>query len=248
MKKPISLLAATLLMSPAVVFSGAATNDVTGNWNGTLDAGSVKLRVVFKISKAVGGDLTAKMDSLDQGARDIPVDTVTVKNKTIRLEVKTINGVYEGTVDAAGTKATGQWKQGPQTLPLTLERGQGADSTSEAEKLSPSDIEGSRQAAQKVAGTWNGTLAVGAASLRLRLNISKTADGAATGTMDSLDQGANAIPMSTITHKEGKVRFEVRGIGGVYDGTLAADGSALSGQWHQGGQTMPLDFRKAAPK
>ena len=54
--------------------------------------------------------------------------------------------------------------------------------------------------------------------------------------------------MSTFTHKEGKVRFEVRGIGGVYEGTLAADGSALSGQWHQGGQTMPLDFKKAAPK
>jgi hypothetical protein len=245
MKKKITLLVATLLMSPAVAFSAAGTNDVTGNWKGTLDVGSVKLRLVFKISKAAGGGLTARMDSPDQGVRDIPVDNVTVKNKAIRLEVKTISGVYEGTVDDAGTKATGQWKQGPQALPLTLERGQGADSTSEAEKLSPSDLAASKQAAQKVAGTWNGTLTVGAASLRLRLNISKTAAGAATGTMDSLDQGANGIPMSAITHKEGKVRFEVRGIGGVYEGTLAADGSALSGQWRQGGQTLPLDFKKA---
>jgi hypothetical protein len=248
MKNTMSLLAATLLMSPAVALSAAGTNDVTGNWKGTLDVGSVKLRVVFKISKTAGGGWTAKMDSPDQGARDMPVETVTVKNRTMRLEVKTIQGVYEGTVDAAGTKSTGQWKQGPQTLPLTLERSQGADSTSDAEKLSPSDLAASKQAAQKVAGTWNGTLAVGAANLRLRLNISKTAAGAATGTMDSLDQGANNIPMSTITHKEGKVRFEVRGIGGVYEGTLAADGSTLSGQWHQGGQTMPLDFKKATPK
>lgn len=248
MKKARSLLAATLLMSPAAAFSAADTDDGTGNWKGTIEAGSVKLRVVFKISKAAGGGLTAKMDSPDQGMRDLPVDTVTVKNKTIRLEVKTINGVYEGTVDAAGTKATGKWQQGPQTLPLTLERGQGADSTSEAERLSPSDLAASKQAAQKVAGTWNGTLTVGAANLRLRLNISKTASGAATGTMDSLDQGANDIPMSTITHKEGKVRFEVRGIGGVYEGTLSADGSGLSGQWHQGGQTMPLDFKKAPVK
>ena len=247
MKKAISLLAATLFMSPAVAFSAAGTNDVTGNWKGALDVGSVKLRIVFKISKSASGDLTAKMDSLDQGARDMPVDTVTVKDKMIRLEVKAISGVFEGTLDAAETKATGEWKQGPQALPLTLARGQGADSLP-AEQLSPSDLAASKQAAQKIAGTWNGTLAVGAANLRLRLNISKTAAGAATGTMDSLDQGANDIPMSAITHKDGKVRFEVRGIGGVYEGTLAADGSTLSGQWGQGGQTLPLDFKKATSK
>jgi hypothetical protein len=247
MKSAISLLAATWLLSPAVAFS-AGSNDATGNWKGTLDVGPVKLRLVFKINKTAGGDLIAKLDSLDQGVRDIHVDTVTVQNKTLHLEVKAINGVYEGTLDASGTKAIGQWKQGPQAWPLTLERGQGAESTSEAEKLSPSDLAASKQAAQKLAGTWNGTLAAGAANLRLRLNISKTAAGAATGTMDSLDQGANDIPISSITHKEGKVRFDVRGIGGVYEGTLAADGLALSGQWHQGGQTMPLDFTKATPK
>jgi hypothetical protein len=248
MKKAITLLAAALLMSPAIAFSDVSTNDVTGNWKGTLDAGPVKLRLEFKISKAAGGDLTAKLDSPDQGARDIPVDTVTVNNGTLRLEVKTVNGVYEGTMDAAGKKATGEWKQGPQALPLILERGQGAASTPGAEKLSPSDLAASKQAAQKVAGIWNGTLAAGAANLRLRLNITKTASGAAMGTMDSLDQGAKDIPMSSITLKADKVRFEVRGIGGVYEGTLSADGSALGGQWHQGGQTMPLDFTKAAPK
>ncbi len=56
MKKPISLLAAVLLMSSAVAFSAAGTNDVTGNWNGTLDVGSVMLRVVFKFSKTAGGE------------------------------------------------------------------------------------------------------------------------------------------------------------------------------------------------
>jgi hypothetical protein len=247
MKKIISLLAATLLLSSAVAFGAAATNDVTGNWKGTLDAGSIKLRVVFKISKAAGGDLTAKMDSPDQGARDIPVDAVSVKDSTLRLEVKAVNGVYEGTLDAAGTKATGQWTQGPQSLALTLERGQGTDSATEAEKLSPADLAASKQAALKAVGIWNGTLSTGTANLRLRINISKTAAGAATGKLDSLDQGANGIPLSAITFKDGKLRFEARGIGGVYEGTLAAEGSALTGQWQQGGQTLPLDFKKATP-
>jgi hypothetical protein len=246
LKKVTSLLAAALLLLSAAVF-GAATNDASGNWKGTLEVGSIKLRLVFRISKAASGELTAKMDSPDQGARDIPVNAVSVKDNTLRLEVKAVNGVYEGTLDAAGMQATGQWTQGPQSLPLILDRGQGTKSASESEKLSTADLAASKQAALKAAGIWNGTLAAGAANLRLRVTISKTAAGAAAGTLDSLDQGANGIPLSAITFKDGKVRFEARGIGGAYEGTLAADGLTLSGQWQQGGQTLLLDFKKATP-
>ena len=246
MKTTLHLLVIAILASFGLAISAPAPTDITGNWKGTLEAGSVKLRLVFKINQAAGGDLTAKMDSPDQGARDLPVDTVTVQDKTLRLEVKAVQGVDEGTLDETRTKAAGQWKQGPNTLPLTLERSRGTDSTSETETLSPADLAASKQAAQKIAGTWNGTLTAGAAKLRLRLNISKTAAGAATGTMDSLDQGAKDIPLIAITYKEGAVRFEARGIGAFYEGTLAADGAALTGQWHQGGQTMALDFKKAS--
>jgi hypothetical protein len=245
MKKALSLLAVTVLIPLSSAFSAPGTNGVTGNWLGTLEAGSVKLRVVFKISRAPGGDLAATMDSLDQGARDIPVNAVTLSNRALRLEVNMVQGVYEGMLDDAGTKAIGQWKQGVQTLPLTLVRVQRAKLESAPETLSPADRAANQAAAQKVTGTWNGTLAAGAANLHLRVKISKTAAGAATGTMDSLDQGANDIPLSVITCRDGKVRFEVRGIGGVYEGTLAGEGATLSGQWQQAGRTFPLDFKKA---
>jgi hypothetical protein len=97
----------------------------------------------------------------------------------------------------------------------------------------------------KTPGTWSGALTTPTGTLRLRLNISKSATGAATGTMDSLDQNANGIPLSAITLKDGRVRFEVRGVGGVYEGTLAADGSTLNGEWQQGGGSLPLEFKKA---
>ena len=247
MKKTISPLIAALLMWSAAAF-GAVTNTVVGNWNGTLDAGPVKLRVVFKISQDASGSLTAKMDSIDQGARNIPVDAVTVKNNVLRLEVNVVKGVYEGTLDAAKTKVTGEWTQGSNTLPLVLEKRQGTDSTFEAEKIAPADLAANKQAALQLAGTWNGVLDTGAASLRLRLNIVKSPTGTATGTMDSLDQGANGIPLSAITLKDGKVRFEAKGIGGVYEGALATNGSPLSGQWQQGGGARPLEFKKAATK
>lgn len=248
MKKAISLLAATVLLGSTAAFGAVATNSVAGNWNGTLEVGAVKLRVVFKIRQAAGGTLTAKMDSLDQGARDIPVDAVTVKSNLLRLEVNIVKGVYEGTLDAAKTKATGQWTQGPQTLPLVLEKGQGTDAIFEAEKTAPADLAANKLAALKVVGTWDGALDTGTASLRLRLNIAKSPAGTATGTMDSLDQGANGIPLSAITFKDGTVRFEAKGIGGVYEGALATNGSTLSGQWQQGGGAAPLEFKKAPSK
>ena len=247
MKKVITLLAVVTLLWPAVP-SHAATNGVAGNWNGTLEIGPVKLRVAFKISPSANGTLTAKMDSLDQGAHDIAVDAVTVKDKSLRIEVNAVHGVYEGTLDAAGTKATGTWTQGPQTLPLTLVKGLGTSASIEAEKLSPADLAANQQAALKIDGTWSGVLNTGTANLRLRLNISKSPAGTAIGTMDSLDQNANGIPLSAITLKAGKVHFEAKGIGGVYEGTLAADGSTLSGEWQQGGGSMPLEFKKATTK
>jgi len=245
MKRTTALLSALLLTS-AVAFGATATNDLAGNWKGALDVGQAKLRLLFKVTRTPEGVLTAKMDSLDQGARDIPVETVVIKDDTVRMEVKLVQGVYQGSFDEAGKKITGTWKQGPNSLPLALERTQGTVMAAEPEKLSPADLVASKQAAQKLAGVWNGTLAAGTSNLRLKVTITKTSAGAATGTMESVDQGAKDIPLSAITCKEGAVRFEARGIGASYDGTLSPAGIVLTGQWHQAGQSMPLELKKAA--
>ena len=137
------------------------------------------------------------MDSPDQGARDRPVEVVTFKENDLRLEIKAVQGLYEGTLNATGKATTGKWKQGPNSLSLNLVKGSGTGT--EEEKIPPAVLAASKMAAQKISGTWNGTLVAGAANLRLRMNITKAATGAATGTLDSLDQGANGIPLSSIS-------------------------------------------------
>jgi hypothetical protein len=245
MKRTLALLAA-LLLSSAIAFGGPSTNSITGNWLGTLDTGSAKLRLLFKIGQSTSGVLTAQLDSLDQGARDIPVSAITLKDNAVRLEVKSVQGAYDGTLDEAGKKITGTWQQAGHSLPLTLERHEGALAAAALEKLSPADLAASKQAAQKLTGVWNGTLAAGVTGLRLKVKITKTSAGAATGTIESVDQGAKDIPLSAITCKEGAVHFEARGIGAHYDGALSPAGVILTGQWHQSGQSMPLEFKKAA--
>jgi pimeloyl-ACP methyl ester carboxylesterase len=92
------------------------------------------------------------------------------------------------------------------------------------------------------AGEWLGTLDVGAATLRLGLNIEKK-EGGLGAVLDSIDQGAK-IPVTTIVFESGTLRLAIEAIGASYEGTLNADGSALTGVWSQGKQKLPLTFKR----
>jgi len=99
---------------------------------------------------------------------------------------------------------------------------------------------------RSLAGTWSGTLGGGAAKLRILLNISKSGD-AYSGSLNSLDQGA-VLPMFAIRLDGGKVHFEIKAVGGVYDGTLDQDAKSITGTWVQTGvPPQPLSFQRGAP-
>jgi uncharacterized protein len=99
--------------------------------------------------------------------------------------------------------------------------------------------------AQDIAGDWQGTLSTGSSELRLVLHITKTADGTFKGTLDSVDQGANGIPVSSISLKSSKLSLGIDAVHGTYEGTVSADGKTISGTWSQG-QPLPLNFERAA--
>ncbi len=101
-------------------------------WQGALDVSGMKLRLVLKISQAPDGTLTATLDSIDQGAMNLPVDSIIIEGKTMRFEMKQIGGSYEGTFNKDGTEVSGQWKQGGASLPLVLKR---ADKTAQAPEI-----------------------------------------------------------------------------------------------------------------
>lgn len=97
--------------------------------------------------------------------------------------------------------------------------------------------------AQQLAGDWQGTLKAGGAELRLVLHISKTADGSMKAALDSIDQGAYGIPVTSISVEASKLKFEVSSVHGSYAGTVSADGNSIQGTWTQG-QSLPLDFSR----
>ena len=97
--------------------------------------------------------------------------------------------------------------------------------------------------AQDITGDWQGTLSVAGAELRLVLHITKSADGTLAGTLDSIDQKANGIPVSSITLKNSKLNLIFNRPSATYDGTVSPDGKSISGTWTQA-SALPLDFKR----
>jgi fermentation-respiration switch protein FrsA (DUF1100 family) len=98
--------------------------------------------------------------------------------------------------------------------------------------------------AQDVAGDWQGTLNTGVGELRLVLHLTNAGDGSLKATLDSVDQGANGIPVKSATLKDSKLKLDVEAVHGTYEGTVASDGKSISGTWSQG-KPLPLEFKKA---
>lgn len=99
----------------------AKPSDIDGAWMGTLEMGSMKLRVVFHIVNSADG-LTATLDSPDQGANGIPTSSVTRHGASLKIEVKRVLGAFDGKIAADLSSIDGTWSQGGNTTPLVLKR------------------------------------------------------------------------------------------------------------------------------
>jgi len=101
----------------------SAIEEIEGLWLGTLQVqGGMELRLLFNISISPDGSVNATMDSVDQGAKGIPVEVVSYKDGNLRLEAKSIRGTFDGTLKEDGNTIEGEWKQSGLALPLVLSR------------------------------------------------------------------------------------------------------------------------------
>lgn len=116
-----SFTLALFLCLSCVVFAQTSSKGLEGTWNGTLEAGGQKLRIVVTVTKSEAGAFAGKFESLDQGAT-VPFDTVTLDGDKARFEVKAASIVYEAVLNKEGTELTGKFAQGGQEFPLNFKR------------------------------------------------------------------------------------------------------------------------------
>jgi len=116
------MLSALLLIALVLAVAAQVTTPhVEGNWLATLDVGGAKVRLVLKIGKSANG-YAAKFDSPDQGATDLPIDSIVLDGAKLSFSAGKFGISYEGTLSETGDEISGTFKQGPGSTPMVFKR------------------------------------------------------------------------------------------------------------------------------
>jgi len=95
--------------------------------------------------------------------------------------------------------------------------------------------------AQQAAGDWLGTLTVSPTLVfHLAVHLAKTAQGAYSGAVDSLDRGAFDVPLADVVSSGGALSFTVPSLKASYAGKWDPAAGAWDGMWTQTQGTWPL--------
>src|SRR6266536_3404561 len=100
----------------------------------------------------------------------------------------------------------------------------------------------SAQSAADVSGHWEGAIQNPDKEIAIQVDLAKNEKGEWTGTIDIPPQNLKSFPLSNIAVKGNAVTFVMKGPPGdpAFDGTLSADGKSMSGNFTQGGGSVPF--------
>ena len=113
-----------LTLSPGADRAQQATNttDLTGNWQGTLGQGPVKLRIILTFEKESDGTYKGSLNSVDQGAV-LPMSNIALKGTVVHFELAAVGGIYDAMMSPDGEEISGTWTQaGVPPQPLNFKR------------------------------------------------------------------------------------------------------------------------------
>jgi len=216
-----------LLTISAVALPAAS---IEGDWSGVLEAGPTRLRVVLHITAGEDGSLSGTLDSIDQGQNGLTIRSIVLEGSELRFEMQGLPASYTGTVAEDGGSIAGSWTQGGASLPLNFRIA--ADEEGPDESQYP-----------RLEGVWAGELAFGQQRLRTVLRVERQDDGFRV-TVESPDQSPTGIPVSSLTIEGDAVEFSIGAVGASFTGTLDEAAGTITGNFSQGGGSIPLVLTK----
>jgi enterochelin esterase family protein len=93
-----------------------------GVWEGVLAEGGNQLRARLTFTRTADGGITATFDSMDQGASQLPVTSITRTGDTVTVVLKVLAASYVGKLNKDASAMTGAWNQAGVSQPLTMQR------------------------------------------------------------------------------------------------------------------------------
>ena len=222
------------LLVSLFVAVGVNAQTVEGAWQGMLKVNDAELRLRLYVGKDANGTLNATFDSIDQGVIGLPISAISLKDSALNFELEVAGATYEGKINADHTRISGAWTQVGVSTPLEFNRITVIRETKNKTPR-PSDID----------GDWEGAID----HLKFVLHIITYDDGM-TASIDSPNQGAFGIPVTTITRDGAELKFEIKSIAGSYEGKLNPEKTTISGNLKQRDGSFPLVLKRkgAAPQ
>ncbi len=228
----VSTGAAAAPTQDAEATATALPAELDGIWEGTLDVGAMKLRLVFRISIEESGRVTATIDSPDQGAFGLPVDEVTFEEGRVKLAMRALAASYEGKPDTEWTQLSGRFTQAGHAIRLDLAHVEAPSERARPQTPEPpfpyeeQEVEYRNDADDiTIAGTL--TLPEGEAAVPAVLLV--TGSGAQDRDETIFDHKPFAVIADYLTRRGIAVlRVDDRGIGGTSPGDPAATSVDLS--------------------
>jgi len=232
------LVAASLLLSPALPLHAQAAGDPSGHWEGTLKLPNGELKVEIDLARNARGEMAGTFGQPEQGLKGLPLSTVAVEGASVRFVVKggPEPATFDGTLASDRKSIAGTATQAGSSIPFTLTR------TGDA-RITP--VPKSAAIGKELEGTWNGTIDVNGMPMRVVVKMANQGDGTAAGTIVSVDGSGVEIPIA-MTQKASNVTLDVPSVGATFAGVLNDDATEITGTWTQQQLSLPLTLKHAA--
>jgi hypothetical protein len=94
-----------------------------GTWQATMDAGGeYKIVLALTLTRGADGAAVGTLRNMSDPGKELPVTTITLKNKSVEFTVLGLTATYSGTLNDAGTEIAGTWVQVGTAIPVTFKR------------------------------------------------------------------------------------------------------------------------------
>ena len=234
-----SLFFALAIVALALPLASAQNKPAgTGHWEGSIQVPDHELKILIDLAQNEKGEWVGNIAIPEQALKEFPLSKIVVKGSAVSFAMNGVPGepAFQGDLAPSSKAIKGNFTQGGGSFPFDLKW------VSEPNAVKPAAK--STAVAKDMEGTWEGALETpDGRKLRLRVKLANGADGIATGTLSSLDQGAMDMPLSTITQKGSVITLELKMVGGAFNGDVKGD--ELVGTWTQGPGSLPLTLKRA---
>jgi hypothetical protein len=102
--------------------SPAVSNELQGDWEGSLQTPGRALRILFHFRNQTDGTVAATIDTPDSGATALPLNNVKQTGQKVEVGIRVAHATFEGVLNPEGTELAGRFSHDGNSVPLTLRK------------------------------------------------------------------------------------------------------------------------------